>query len=39
MLSRKPMPAKCSLNTLGGKPFVSGSANILSVLKYSTLMV
>ena len=27
-LSLKPMPAKCSLNTLGGKPFVSGSASI-----------
>jgi hypothetical protein len=38
-LSRKPMPAKCSLNTLGGKPFVSGSANIFFVLKYSRLIV
>jgi hypothetical protein len=38
-LSLKPMSAKCSLNTLGGKPFVSGSAIIFLVLIYSRLMV
>ena len=27
--SYKPMSARCSLNTLGGKPFVSGSASII----------
>jgi hypothetical protein len=31
-LSLKPMLATCSLNTLGGKPFVSRSASILFVL-------
>jgi hypothetical protein len=38
-LSLKPMPATCSLNTLGGKPFVNGSASICLVLMYSRLMV
>jgi hypothetical protein len=38
-LSLKPMPAMCSLNTLGGKPFVNGSASICLVLMYSRLMV
>jgi hypothetical protein len=35
----KPMPAKCSLNTLGGKPFVSGSASISFVLICLRLIV
>jgi hypothetical protein len=39
MLSLKPMPATCSLNTLGGKPFVNGSASICLVLMCSRLMV
>jgi hypothetical protein len=38
-LSLKPMSATCSLNTLGGKPFVNGSASICLVLMYSRLMV
>jgi hypothetical protein len=38
-LSLKPMPAKCSLNTVSGKPFVNGSAIIFLVLICSTLMV
>jgi hypothetical protein len=38
-LSLKPMPAKCSLNTLGGKSFVSGSAIIFLVLICSRLIV
>jgi hypothetical protein len=38
-LSLKPMPATCSLNTLGGKPFVNGSASICLVLMCSRLMV
>jgi hypothetical protein len=38
-LSFKPMPATCSLNTLGGKPFINGSASICLVLMCSRLMV
>jgi hypothetical protein len=38
-LSLKPMPATCSLNTLGGKPFINGSASICLVLMCSRLMV
>jgi hypothetical protein len=38
-LSLKPIPAMCSLNTLGGKPFVNGSASICLVLMCSRLMV
>jgi hypothetical protein len=38
-LSLKPMSATCSLNTLGGKPFVNGSASICLVLMCSRLMV
>jgi hypothetical protein len=38
-LSLKPMPAKCFLNTLGGKPFISGSAIIFLVLICSRLIV
>jgi hypothetical protein len=38
-LSLKPMPATCSLNTLGGKPFLNGSASICLVLMCSRLMV
>jgi hypothetical protein len=38
-LSLKPMPVTCSLNTLGGKPFVNGSASIYLVLMCSRLMV
>jgi hypothetical protein len=38
-LSLKPMPAKCSLNTLGGKSFVSGSTIIFLVLICSRLIV
>ncbi len=38
-LPLKPMMAKCSLNTLGGKPFVSGSAIIFLVLICSRLIV
>jgi hypothetical protein len=37
--SLKPMPATCSLNTLGGKPFVNGSGSICLVLMCSRLMV
>jgi hypothetical protein len=36
-LSLKSMSAKCSLNTLGGKPFVSGSTIIFLVLICSRL--
>jgi hypothetical protein len=35
----KPMSATCSLNTLGGKHFVNGSASICLVLMCSRLMV
>jgi hypothetical protein len=38
-LSLKPMPATCSLNTLGGKPFVNGSASICLILMCSRLMI
>jgi hypothetical protein len=38
-LSLKPMPTTCSLNTLGGKPFVNGSASICLVLMCSRLVV
>jgi hypothetical protein len=38
-LSLKPMSTKCSLNTLGGKPFVSGSVIIFLVLICSRLIV
>jgi hypothetical protein len=38
-LSLKPMSATCSLNTLGGKPFVNGSASICLVLMCSRLIV
>jgi hypothetical protein len=38
-LSLKLMSATCSLNTLGGKPFVNGSASICLVLMCSRLMV
>jgi hypothetical protein len=37
--SLKPMPATCSLNTSGGKPFVNGSTSICLVLMCSRLMV
>jgi hypothetical protein len=35
----KPMSATCSLNTLGGKPFVNSLASICLVLMCSRLMV
>jgi hypothetical protein len=38
-LSLKPMSPTCSLNTLGGKPFINGSASICLVLMCSRLMV
>jgi hypothetical protein len=38
-ISLKPMPAKYSLNTLGGKSYVSGSAIIYLVLICSRLIV
>jgi hypothetical protein len=38
-LSLKPMPATCSLNTLGGKSFINGSTNIYLVLMCSRLIV
>jgi hypothetical protein len=38
-LSLKPMSAMCSLNTLGGEPFVSESMSIFFVLIYSRLIV
>jgi hypothetical protein len=37
--SLKPMAVTCSLNTLGGKPFVNGSVSICLVLMCSRLMV
>jgi hypothetical protein len=39
MLSLKPISVMCSPNTLGGKPFVSGSSSISFVLKCFRLMV
>jgi hypothetical protein len=39
MLFLKPMLATCSLNTLGGKPFVNGSISICLVLMCSRLIV
>jgi hypothetical protein len=38
-LSLKPMPAKCSLDTMGGKPFISRSTIIFLVLICSRLIV
>jgi hypothetical protein len=38
-LPLQPMHATCSLNMLGGRPFMSGSASILSVLMCSRLIV
>jgi hypothetical protein len=38
-LSLKLMLATCSLNTLGGKPFVNGSVSICLVLMCSRLMI
>jgi hypothetical protein len=38
-LSLKPMPVTCSLNTLGGKPFVNESVSIYLVLMCSRLMI
>jgi hypothetical protein len=38
-LSLKPMPATCSLNILGGKPFINGPTSIYLVLMCSRLIV
>jgi hypothetical protein len=38
-LSLKLMPATCSLNILGGKPFINGSTSIYLVLMCSRLIV
>ena len=38
-LTANPMPATCSWNILGGKPFLSGSANQALVLMFLMLIV